>query len=140
MITSGLRSIACRITEGQETRKKRHTCGGCLSTGTQRFIHRHARQPDTTPACAREQFNRDSKTGIYTHRAKSKANDTDITGFLDRRNPDGGATRELEGSLAIHHEGFKPMTADYEVVSLNRSERRPASAKRLSLVGNQCAS
>src|ERR1700739_2593906 len=48
MITSDLKSIACRIAEGQETRKEKHTCGGCLSTGALRFIHRHARQLDTT--------------------------------------------------------------------------------------------
>jgi hypothetical protein len=50
IITSGLRSIAWRVAEGQETRKEKHTSGGCLSTGTLRFIHRHARQLGTTPA------------------------------------------------------------------------------------------
>ena len=54
------------LAEGQETRKEKHTCGGGLSTGTLRFIHRHASQLDATPACARERFNRDSKTGIYS--------------------------------------------------------------------------
>ena len=48
IITSGLRSIAWRVAEGQETRKEKHTGGGCLSTGTLRFIHRHAHQLGTS--------------------------------------------------------------------------------------------